>query len=122
MTLDEFLERKFPQNAYVKYPGFKDLYIRKTDKVVRFKDKSSICQRIITIANVTARRPGKGAYTTLAAYLVSKGWAIFVENVHNVRFRKKLIKSGYTPVNVSEGPNYLFNYEGHLINEIQNSP
>jgi hypothetical protein len=121
-SLDEFLERDFPTNSYVRFPGFRQLYIRKADIAITLVSRRYLrCREVVTIANVIARRPGKGAFKTLVAYLILNGKAVFVENVHNPRFRTKLLEWGYTRVNVDTGYHYLFNYEGHF-EKIEASP
>lgn len=88
-TLDEFLSRTtLPNNSYVKEKGFKDLYIRRSKRMV-----GHTLLNAVDIANVSASRPGNGAFTSLVTklgrdypYLV-----IYVENVLNPRFANKLV-------------------------------
>lgn len=114
-TLDEFMARDGrPNNSYLDHPEFKDLYVRKGEIVVRFNGNNYICERVITIANVEAKKKGRGAFTRLVAELAGKGLAIFVECVHNPRFRRKLLELGFIRVNGDEDYHYLLNYKGHL--------
>jgi hypothetical protein len=128
-TLDEFLTWKHPTNSYVDYPGFCDLYVRSNKVYVRFDGGGWFCEPVLQIANVTATEPGNGAFTRLVDHIIGLGRAIYVENVHNPRFRRKLTEMGFMVVNdvhVSEmiidsfgtddisGRNYLFNFEDRL--------
>lgn len=114
-TLDEFLANpKPPYNLYVRYPGFKGLYVRKNEKYVRFNGTSYRCHNVVTLANITARHPGKGAFKGLVKHLVSIGKAVYVESVLEPWFQNKLIEWGYTRVDEDSGHHYLFNYEGHF--------
>lgn len=115
-TLDEFLSYRTPNNAYIRYPGFKDLYIRKGDVLVRLDGYAHVCHNVIQVAHVTASRPGNGAFKALTADLVSRGKAIYVECVHTPWFQDKLLEWGFVRVNEKEGDHFLFNHVGHLDN------
>lgn len=117
-TLEGFLKTKqnWPKNSYVRYPGFKNLYVRKGDIGVQLNGEEFYrCTNVVTIASVDAARPGKGAFTGLVKHLVDQEYAIYVENVHNERFRVKLKQLGFVKVNEEAGPNYLLNFDGHLV-------
>jgi hypothetical protein len=114
-TLDEFLTWTWPRNSYVDYPEFSSLYLRSTDFMVLIGDQAWRCSHAIQIGNIEAENPGQGAFGRLVADLVSRGLAIFVENVHNPRFSKKLIRMGFVPVNITSGNHFLINHEGHLV-------
>ena len=117
-TLDEFIqsESMFPLNLYVRYEGFSDLYVRKNRLFVRMPDSSNwICEPVVRIANITAKKPGNGAFTKLVDHIVNDlNRAVYVENAHNPRFRKKLEMLGFIAVNKNDGPNYLLNFEDRL--------
>lgn len=115
-TLDEFLahERKL-LSLYIEYPGFYDLYIRKSVRVIRIDGESWICDNVVTLANVVARNPGQGAFQVLVGDLLARGYAVYVENVHNPRLAKHLAGKGFVLVDVTFGaPNFLYGHEGHL--------
>ena len=114
-TLDEFLATSdWPFSAYVIHPDFKDLYVRKTDVVVCLHATSVVCDRVVTIANVTAKKPGQGSFTRLVDDLVKKDLAIYVECAHE-RFGFKLLKMGFIKCSLCEGAqNYVFNFKNHL--------
>jgi len=95
-TLDEFLARKgFPLNSYVREPGFQDLYVRKSRRML-----DGELREVLDIANVTVTEEGTGTFTRLVERL-STNHSLFVENVLNHRFRKGLLKLGFV-----EAPNY----------------
>lgn len=118
-TIDEFLEwpALLPNNSYINHPDFASLYVRKGKVGVSIDGDDNLywCDKCVTIANITARNTGQGAFTALVDDLVHKGFAIYVENVNSLRFRIGLKKGGWTQVNCSSGFMFLRNYEGHLI-------
>jgi hypothetical protein len=115
-SLDEFMNNsQFPFSLHVVFPGFDSLYVRKADRAVNIRNKYYVCKNAVTIANVTATHPGKGAFKKLVAYLVQQDKAIYVECVQPIWFQRKLTEWGFTRINADEGHHYLFNYEGHLI-------
>lgn len=113
-TLDEFLTQIWLRNSYVDHPEFSSLYVRSGDFIVMFNNGLWRCTRAIQIGNIEAERPGNGAFGRLTEDLISRGFAIFVENVHNPRFGPKLLRMGFVPVNTTSGVHFLKNYEGHL--------
>jgi hypothetical protein len=113
-TLKQFLLNSWPRNSYVIFPEFASLYVRKGDLCIRIEEISYRAVGVITIGNVQAKTPGRGAWGRLVKYLVDRDYGIYVENVHNERFAKTLEGSGFIAVNQSHGPNFLFNHEGHL--------
>ena len=114
-TLEEFLSQSYPWSCYVEYPGFQDLYVRKTDVYLQLFPDPKICTRVVTVANVSATNPGQGSWQKLVDDLCDKGWAVYVENVHNERFAAHLEKQGYVRVNQNHGaPHLLYNHQGHL--------
>ena len=117
-TLKEFVEedQKFPLSSYVKHEDFDDLYVRRSKLYIRMEGKFYICKPSVQIANVVAKEPGKGAFTKLVDYIVNDlNRAVYVENAHNPRLKRKLERMGFVFVNKDHGPNYLFNYETRLI-------
>lgn len=117
-TIDEFLDETtlLPSNSYINHPDFASLYVRKGKIGVRIDGDDTFywCNKCVTIANITARNTGQGAFTALVADLVDKGFAIYVENANSPRFRIGLMKKGWTQVNCSSGFMFLRNYDGHL--------
>lgn len=114
-TLDEFLTWRFPLNSYVDHPGFDDLYVRSQKLYAIIDDAGWYVEPVVQIGSVQATQPGSGAFTALVEYIVGLERAIYVENVHNPRFRRKLLELGFVEVNKNLGaPNYLFNFEGRL--------
>lgn len=87
-TLGEFFKGD-KRNAYARFPGFKTLYIRKTE---RFGFPT------LDIANIEAHKPGKGAFTFLVRHIrqAYPARAIFVESVLSEQFDAKLRKMGFT--------------------------
>lgn len=119
-TIDEFLEGSalLPVNSYINHPDFVSLYVRKGKVGINFDGDDNLywCDKCVTIANITARNTGQGAFTALVDDLVHKGFAIYVAQVHSPKFRIGLMKKGWwTQVNCSSGFMFLRNYEGHLI-------
>ncbi len=121
--LDEFLVTDWPTNSYIDYPGFAKrgktdcncgLYLRKGDIYVTFAGIIAKCTTVIQIGSVSAAKPGKGSFTTLVRDLAKRGFAIYVENVHNAQFAEGLPRLGFIRVNQDHGPNWLGYFEGHL--------
>lgn len=112
MTFDQFLAAPHLYAYNISHPDFRYLYIRKTKRFVKFDGKYYWCEPTITLANIIAKSPGNGAFTRLLADLVSRGFAIYVENAHNPRFGVHLIKKGFRLLET--GPSFIFNYEGKL--------
>jgi hypothetical protein len=108
-TLDQFIADwgKWPNNAWVKYPGL-SLYVRRGEIFVRDNNGEGRKVDCLTIASVEAKRPGKGIFTKLVENLKERGLAMYVENAHNPRLRRKLENLGFVRVNHSYGPNYLW--------------
>jgi len=106
-----------PSNSYINHPDFASLYVRKGKVGISIDGDNAFywCDKCVTIANITARNPGQGAFTALAEELMHKGWAIYVENVNSPQFRMGLLKKGWTQVNCSSGFMFLNNHDGHLL-------
>ena len=95
-TLDGFLTaaaRTHLRSAYVRFPGFKYLYVRCNQRFIN----GAVVGPVIDIANLTARKPGRGAFTKLFQHLrkVYYHYWIYVECVLNPRFEKKLLSLGF---------------------------
>lgn len=106
-TLDEFLARgpeKFPRNAYVTEDGFESLYVRWGFHMVDGKMLSCL-----DLANMTATRPGHGAFKALLKKLRSEqpDLPIYVESVLNEKFMAGLPKHGFTYVPNSYPPSFV---------------
>src|ERR1043166_2316633 len=112
-TLDELLQSDWMTNAWITYPGFASLYVRKCIVQARINGRLYKVNDVITIANAVAKEPGKGAFTALVHDLVYRGFAVHVENVLTERFAAGLLRMGFLRL---EEPwdNFLFNYKGHL--------
>ena len=92
-TLEEFLKRErwWPNNSYVREPGFKSLYIRDTRR--RLGDSIGVVQ-CIDIPYVVASYPGKGAFSKLIARLNAEH-NIYIESVMMDYFKDKLLRMGF---------------------------
>jgi len=116
-TLDDFLTWKWPLNSYVKHLGMKSLYVRSGGVWITMGEDFWFCDPVVQIGSVDAIKPGQGAFTALVDHIIGLGRAIYVENVHNPRFRRKLLELGFVEVNEGQGaPNYLYNFDGRLKN------
>ncbi len=93
ITLDKFLAtQRSPRSAYVKYQGFKDLYVRKSPVYIQHTKTDNF----VTIANVTASRPGNGAFGELLIYLQEELHKnVAVECIRNERLLAKLLREGF---------------------------
>jgi len=108
MRLDEFI--KEAQNhwnfrVYLTEPGFKHLYVRYTKRYLL----GAMREPVFDIALIEARRKGKGTFTKFFNKLRAEHpeLHIFVENVFNPRFEKKLESLGFQRVNPDEiGPSF----------------
>jgi hypothetical protein len=112
-TLDEFLDGYPMSNAYVRHPEFKELYVRKSNIGVVIDGRSFECSRVVSVGNVTAKREGRGAFRRLIDDLIGRGFAVYVECVHNPVFRLKLLHMGFVAAN-PPSPNFLLSPAGHL--------
>ena len=111
MTLDAFLEDRlasgrWPLNAYVKERGFSSLYVRISQRHILGETRT----RVLDIANVEAKRPGAGAFTSLVRRLQLErpDLGLFVECVLNISFRKKLLALGFQLVSQESDPTPSF--------------
>jgi hypothetical protein len=105
-TLDQFitrtLQRKFPSNAYVNEPGFRDLYVRMSRRLL----EGRMLYPVLDIANVEAEIPGNGAFTSLVERLLKQGHILYVESVLNKRFAAKLLRMGFIQVTFNVAPSF----------------
>ena len=102
-------------SVYVDHPDFQSLYLRKIDRLVSIDGISYICFNVITLANITVKKPGKGIFTKLVQELIERGFAVAVECVGANRFCKKLERMGFVQSNFVEGgKDFVINYENHL--------
>lgn len=90
MTLIEFIERNkfrpvWPLNAYVDAPGFESFYVRMT---TRYFNRRTI-KPVLDIANITAEKPGNGAFKALLNTLweLYPNLSIYVESVQSEQFQ-----------------------------------
>ena len=108
-TLDEFLttsEKRtplWPMNSYVKAPGFKELYVRRTGRYLGDR----WVENVLDIARAVATKPGKGAFTALVADLLERGIPLYLECVQNERLAKSLESSGFTRVAHPGAPSFF---------------
>lgn len=98
-TLSEFLKNlnTIPRNSYINHENFSSLYMRKG----HYRANDKIEKITIQIANIESYEPGKGAFTELCNEIktLHPTVPIIVENVLNVRFRKKLVNLGFIKIN-----------------------
>lgn len=114
-TLEEFIrDRKlgslWPVRSYVKHPGFSSLYVRLTKRFLG----GNLVEPVLDIASLEAKKPGRGAFTELHNWLRKEFpelW-IYIEIVHNERFREKLLRMGYTLQKSGESFCYYMPPEG----------
>ena len=105
MKLNEFLTQRFPKNAFVEYPGFDELYVRKGQYAGR--------KETIQIARIQATESGQGAFECLFKYLQTQSLPIVVECVHNKRFVEALLARGFVYIENHDGgaPTLIFEPE-----------
>ena len=85
------LTKFWPTNSYVEEPGFDSLYVRISRRYIEDK-----MQTTIDLANMTASKPGNGAFTRLVERLRNQyGLIIYVECVLNPRLEGKLVRMGF---------------------------
>lgn len=99
-TLNEFLQiddisTSFykGKSEYVHHKNFTSLYVRKG--LYRFN--TEIFNNAIVIANITAKKRGKGYFSELIKELTTNfpGRPVIIENALNERFQNKLIRMGF---------------------------
>ena len=105
LTLDEFIQAapagKILKNQYVKHPDFSGIYVRYNEQ--RYINGEMV-SNVLDIANITARKPGKGAFSKLIVDLRQKHplLVFYVECILNPRFADKLERMGFTYNKVGE--------------------
>lgn len=120
-TLNEFLseghrlvnEHRFPQSKYVREPGFKSggIYVRKTWQSCGDADEMI---PVVCLANISASRPGHGAFTALVVRL-HKDHNLVVECVSTERFENKLARMGFCKLQCGGGfPSYYLTKQMRL--------
>lgn len=91
-------------SAYVSYPGFSSFYVRYG---ACFVDGVRVCD-VLTVANIEAKKPGKGKFTEFVRRQHMNGQDVYVECVQNPRLRVWLEQHGFKQVNVSFGTSNYF--------------
>ena len=83
-------------NLYVRERGFTSLYVRMTSRWIDQKWHNPT----LDLANITASRPGNGAFTALIARLRREypGMTLYVESASAEQFQKKLVRLGFRPI------------------------
>ena len=114
MKLQDFLSKSYPSSSYIDEDGWDSLYLRKSPITFFIDGKPHPIKKVITFANIAAKKPGNGLFSKLVQEFVSDEWAIFVECVHNVRLQQFLRRKGYFEIKMEGVPNFLFNYESQL--------
>lgn len=118
-TLEEFLARSATTGiraaSYVKYPGFRSLYVRYGP---RYLADHSTWYYMVDLANMTARAPGKGAFSSMTTWLSGQypTLGIFVENVLTERFAEALEhRRGFTKDQTNLGCYYLLTASTEVV-------
>lgn len=108
-TLDTFLQQYIEQNqplrnVYVKEVGFQQLYVR----IGRRYLNGMWVENVLDIANVDAKKTGRGFFTRLICRLQQDYPlpTLYVENVMTERFSGGLVRLGFTRHNTDEPPSY----------------
>jgi hypothetical protein len=91
-------------SAYVNYPGFSSFYVRYGDCCI---DGERLLN-VLTIANIEARKPGKGTFTNFIGRQHRIGQDVCVECVQNPRLRVWLEYHGFKRVNMTQGGDHYF--------------
>jgi len=112
-TLDEFITQalvKRPANSYVREPGFESLYVRIAKRYI-----DGEMQTTIDLANMTASKPGNGAFTRLVERLRDQyGFVIYVECILNPRLSVKVKRMGFVQHPHDSSSYYLLPKKGNL--------
>lgn len=109
LNLAQFIEKAknsvWPtQSEYVNYPGFSSFYVRYGDCFVN----GECLHNVLTVANIEARKPGKGTFTDFIRRQHRIGQDVYVECVQNPRLCKWLESTGFKQVNIVEGASHYF--------------
>jgi hypothetical protein len=95
-----------PKSAYVKFPGFKSLFVRFGPGFINGRKVNEV----FTIANMTATKPGKGALTNLINHMNEKyaSVPIVIENVLQPEIlESKLMEFGFITFRPNFPPSYF---------------
>ena len=93
ITLNEFLASDL-RNSHVKHPEFRLLYVRKAHHMV-----DGAVVHTFDVANIVARREGRGTFGRLVAELLEiQAAPIYVECVMSPRFGRHLESMGFEAV------------------------
>jgi hypothetical protein len=115
VNIARFLESVVTRNEFVWHPDFAELYLRKGTIVFRPAGSTAVVRvnRAVTIAEVIAREPGRGAFGLLVAGLVRDfDVAVMVEAVLEERFVAHLIVLGFTRIEGDrDTPSFVVNWE-----------
>lgn len=92
----------WPRNQHVSHPDWKTLYVRVTKRPL----DGEVRDPVIDLANIEAKRPGKGAFRALVADLrkMYPQASIFIESVLGDRFQEGLLRMGF--VKRGDEPSY----------------
>ncbi len=106
-TLDEFITGQWAlaKNTYVREAGFRSLYVRLGSRNI----DGVTYPRVLDIANVTARKPGRGTFGRLLELLEADypDVAVYVESVLNPRLLGWLPRHGFVQVPGIEPPSFI---------------
>ena len=98
LTLAQFIQLaptgSILTNQYVRHPNFKSLYVRYNNR--RYINGEFVFN-VLDIANIQARKPGKGAFTKLIIHLRNTYplLVLYVESIQNPRFADRLERMGF---------------------------
>ena len=101
LSLEEFTDHmgQHKWSQAVKWGGFSYLYVRRNH---RFIDGQKV-ENCLTVANMTAYRPGTGNFRRLERFLLDKGLSILVERVQTPELIDHLVAAHYRQVNQDSG-------------------
>jgi hypothetical protein len=103
LDLDTFIRERLAEvnearnfNAWVKAEGWRNLYVRLTRRSL----PTGFYDPVLDLASLEVRKPGTGTFTRLIERLRRDypNLTIYVENVWNQRFQRKLVSLGFAPV------------------------
>ena len=106
-TLDDFMKSAAVgkrQNAYVRFPGFKHLYVRHTQRYLN----GEVASPVLDLANMEALKPGNGTFTKLLKHLRKKypEYWLYAESVLTPQFEKGLLARGFIQCSESPAPSF----------------
>jgi hypothetical protein len=114
MNIPRFLESVVTRHEFVTHPDFAELYLRKGTLVFRPAGSRAVVRvnRAVTIAEVVAREPGRGAFGRLVAGLVRDyDVAVMVECVLERRFAAHLAGLGFDRIEGDrDTPSFVTNW------------